>query len=365
MSIANNIKAIILKILTKKKSIDFDLKSTNKVLMLRYDRIGDMIITTPVFRELKRAFPNIEINVLASKSNSIVLANNPNVDNVYLNNKHNFFADIPLLLKLRRERIDVCFEFDHSVVRHAILRLIIINPKKVISIKKYGRYGVNANQLDLYDYYTDSLNQSHFRDIWLNILSPYGIMPQSNKYEIFIEEVHEIQAKQYLKQFKNKLLFGINLEGAVKGKKIQYQNLNEICKGLFEINNNIHIFIIHAPEKENDILKKLEKMNLDYVTKSYKTIDILALSALIKNLDIIITPDTSIVHIASTFNKPVVSIHEDNLESYKLFAPISDLKRTIFSGNRNSIQKFSVKQLLTATKELVDLLPNESFKSQD
>jgi ADP-heptose:LPS heptosyltransferase len=365
MSLGNNLKAIFLKILTKKRSVEFDLKHTNKVLMLRYDRIGDMIITTPVFRELKRAYPNIEINVLASKSNSIVLKNNPNVDNVYLNNKHNFFADIPLLLKLRRERIDVCFEFDHSVVRHAILRLIIINPKKVISIKKYGRYGVSASQLDLYDYYTDSLSYSHFRDIWLNMLSPFGVKPLSNKYDIFFDKVHEIQSKKYLRQYKNKLLFGINLEGAVKGKKIQYQYLNEICKGLFEINNNIHIVIIHPPEKENDILNKLEKMNLNYVTKSYTTNNILSLSALIKNLDIIITPDTSIVHIASTFNKPVVSIHEDNLDSFKLFAPTSDFKRTIFSTHRNSLQKFSVKQLLKATEELVDLLPNESFKSRN
>ena len=359
MSIGNNLKAIILKVLTKKRSVYFDIKNSNKILMLRYDRIGDMIITTPVFRELKRAYPDIEIGVLASKSNAIVLKNNPNVDNVYLNNKNNFFSNLPILLKLRRQRIDVCIEFDHSVVRHAILRLIIIKPKKVISIQKSGRYGVNASELGLYDFYTEKFNDSHFRDIWLNALSPFGVSPLSNKYEIFIDKDYEIQAKKFLKEFKDKLLFGINLEGAVKGKKIQFQCLNEICKELFKINNNIHIFIIHAPEKENSVIEKLEKMNLNFVTKSYKTNNILSVSALIKNLDIIITPDTSIAHIASAFNKPVVTIHEDNSDSFKLFGPTSDLNRTIFSNHRNSLENFSVKQLLKATAELISHYSNE------
>ena len=53
MSFGNNLKAIILRGLSKKTSVDFNIKNSSKVLMLRYDRIGDMVITTPVFRELK------------------------------------------------------------------------------------------------------------------------------------------------------------------------------------------------------------------------------------------------------------------------------------------------------------------------
>ena len=132
MSISKTLKAFFLKSLTKKTLNDFDIQKSSNVLMLRYDRIGDMIITTPVFREFKSSFPDAEINVLASRSNSIILKNNPHVDNIFINDKNNFLTDLPVLLKLRKKQIDVCFEFDHSVVRHAIIRLIIINPKKII-----------------------------------------------------------------------------------------------------------------------------------------------------------------------------------------------------------------------------------------
>ena len=79
------IKAYILRRFTRKKSIDFDIRRAKNILFLRYDRIGDMVITTPVFRELKLFIPEIKITVLASKANQSVLTNNPYVDDVFVN----------------------------------------------------------------------------------------------------------------------------------------------------------------------------------------------------------------------------------------------------------------------------------------
>ena len=96
-------KAFLLKILTSKNKVNFDIKKSKKVLILKYDRIGDMIVTTPIFRELKHAYPNIEISVLASQVNKDVIKYNPYVDDIYINYKNNIFTDLPTLLKLRKE----------------------------------------------------------------------------------------------------------------------------------------------------------------------------------------------------------------------------------------------------------------------
>jgi ADP-heptose:LPS heptosyltransferase len=356
MSFVNNLKAAILKLISKKKYVDFDVKLSNKVLMLRYDRIGDMIITTPVFRELKKAYPNIEINVLASKVNYTVLNNNPYVNKVYLSNNNNIFFDLPLLFKLRKQKIDTCFEFDHSVVRHAILRLKIIKPKKVISVIKEGRYGLKGNELKVYDFYTDKKFNAHFRDIWLETLKPFDIITKANNYEIFCDTNEEKIAERFLSKFKDKFLIGINLEGAIRGKKIKNNELEEICKGLYILKNNIHIIIISSPKNDISVEQIIIKMNLNYVDKSYRTVNINSASALIKRLDMIITPDTSITHVASAFNKPIITIHEKNQESYKLFAPTSTLNRTVFSNSNKSLEGFSVKALLKNASELMKLI---------
>ncbi len=350
------IKAYLLRLLTQKKSIDFDLKNTSTVLFFRYDRIGDMIISTPVFRELKLANPHISISVLASKSNKEVLLNNPYVNHIYVNHKNNFFKDLPSLIKLRKKKFDVCVEFDHSVIPHAILRLIIIKPKKVISVKKNGRYGVNGNELSLYDNYTERGYQKHFRDILLETIKPMGVVePKSKNYDLFITNIQRKQAKKFVEYYHSKILIGINLEGAIKSKKIGFSELNEICKGLHRHFDNLQIIILSTPKKFQSIRKKIAKIELDFISASYKTDTILDVAALVSQLDFIISPDTSISHVASAFNIPVVTIHEKNQESYQLFAPTSTLNRTVFSKSKDSLIGFSIDLLIDYCIELINL----------
>ena len=149
-------------------------------------------------------------------------------------------------------------------------------------------------------------------------------------------------------------MFGINLEGAVKGKKIRYHELLKICEGLYDQEKNIQIIILSTPKKIQDISQKVKSMALHYVDISYKTDSILQVGALINELDLIITPDTSIVHIASVFNKPVVTIHENNRDSYDLFAPTSKLNRTVFSKSKNNLDDFSLVMLINHCIELIN-----------
>ena len=321
-------------------------------MFFRYDRIGDMVISTAVFRELKVAYPKLKIIVLASKVNKGVLSNNPYVDEIIINNKNNIFGDLLSLIKLRKQKIDVCVEFDHSVVPHAILRLKIINPKKIISVNKNGRYGVAGIELLLYDFYTEKPKNTHSRDIWLNTLTPFDIKPKSNTYDLFISDKQDMFAKNFLQNFSSNCIIGINLEGAVEGKKIQYSELQKICKALGK--ESIEIIIISHPRKLKTISKLIEKMNIKYVFPSYKTSSILDLAALIKNLDLIITPDTSISHIASAFNKPIITIHENNKDSYKMFSPTSTLSKTFFSKEKDNLQGYDVQALIKHTSHLIN-----------
>jgi lipopolysaccharide heptosyltransferase II len=55
-----------------------------RILLLRHDRVGDMVLSTPVFRALKTEYPDAKITVLASENNHDILQNNPNVDEVLI-----------------------------------------------------------------------------------------------------------------------------------------------------------------------------------------------------------------------------------------------------------------------------------------
>ena len=353
MTLSKNFKAYLLKKLTTKKPVDFDLKDTKNVVFMRYDRIGDMLISTPVFRAFKLAYPHANLIVIASMANKDILINNPYIDRVIINHKNNLLRDIFSLLELRKMHIDACVEFDHSVVPHSIIRLRIINPKKIISVKKDGRYGLPGDELEMYNFYTEKKKNSHFSSIWLDTLEPFGIVTNLNHFDLFIDNTQEERALNFLNQFQAKFKIGINLEGAVKGKNINSKELFQICEGIYQINQDVQIIILNHPNNFMKTSKIVNQLGLDYVATSYKTDKIQDVAALVKNLNIIITPDTSIVHIASTFDKPIVSIHENNMESYQLFSPISSLRRTIFSPLKKGIGGFDISEVIEYSNELI------------
>ena len=353
MSDGKKIKAKLLKLLTKKHDIEFNLADAKKILVLKYDRIGDMIVATPIFRELKKKYPDISISVLASKGNRDVLKYNPYIDNIYTNYKNSLLGDFSSLLNLRKERFDVCIELEHSVIPHAILRLRIINPKKVISIHKDGRYGVKGSELQLYDFYTKKDKKGHFGKIWLDTLNFFKVKPVSNKYDIFLSNEERNKAKEFVSNIGSKIKIGINLEGSFKEKQIQPEELKQICKGIYDNYSDIKIVILTTPNKLEKTNKIISKMGFNFVIPSYATDTILDVAALIEQLDLIITPDTSIVHVASAFDKPTVSIHENNKDSYRLWKPISTLSKTVFAKSSYGLFDYNVDQIIKYSLDFI------------
>ena len=347
------LKAYLLRLLTKKKNLSFDLKKSKRVLILKYDRIGDMVVTTPIFRELKNAYPNISISVLASEENKDVIRYNPYIDKIYTNYKNSVLNDLPTLLKLRKKSFDVCIELEHSVIPHAIFRLKIINPKKIISIHKDGRYGVKGSELRLYDYFTKKDKKSHFGKIWLDTLFFFGIKPGSNKYDFFLSNIERDRAKSFVFSIGNKIKIGINIEGSFPEKSIQKKELEQICRGLYRHCSNIVIVILASPNKISKKKKMISELGLDFVIPSYTTETVIDVAALIEQLDLIITPDTSIVHIASSFDKPVVSIHENNKDSFRLWSPSSTLSKTIFAKSSYGLFDYSVNDIVKSAADIL------------
>jgi ADP-heptose:LPS heptosyltransferase len=356
LSISKKIKAYLLKKFTKKISQDIEFKDIKSVLFLRYDRIGDMIISTPVFRELKKVRPDIKIAVLASKAGGSVIKYNPYVDEIYYNDKHNSLLDDYMMLKPLANKYDCIVEFDHSVVPHAIARINILKPKKVISTYKDGRYGVRGDELKLYDHYTPNNLDRHFKDIWLETVSFFGVNNPNSKYDIFTPATNI--AKEFVSQFDDKFVIAINLEGSVKGKFISQDKLKEIVTKLKEKIDNLQIIILHTPDKRDSIISMIDEFGLDYILPSYKTNSILDVTDLIKEVDFVITPDTSIVHIASACDKPQVSIHENNIHSYTRFGPTSTLSKTVFAKSENGLEGYSVDEIVEYTLELKSKINN-------
>lgn len=356
MEAKTKIKSFVLRKFTKKNKVSFDIKKSKKVLIFRYDRIGDMILTTPLFKELKKAYPEIEISVLASKANKDVIKYNPYVSKIYTNYKNSILSDLFELIKLRFKNFDVCIELDHSIIPHAIIRHKIIKPKAIISIHKYPRYGVIANQLELYDYMTKKNETSHFSNIWLDTLNFFGLNVTSSSYDFFLGDIERHKAREFISNISESFKICINVEAFSSEKRLDMFNLIKICEELYRENNEIKIILLSTPKFRASLKKIVHKIDLSFVCISYDTKTIIDAAALIEKIDMVITPDTSIVHIASSFNKPVVSIHENNAKSFRLWAPKSSLNRTVFAKSNIGLHDYNVSEVVSSAIDIMNLL---------
>ena len=78
-----------------------------KILVIRHDNIGDLIITTPVFRALREHFPEAQIDALVNSYNFPILGNNPDLSriHIYTKGKHRPPGDSLLMTHWRRLRL--------------------------------------------------------------------------------------------------------------------------------------------------------------------------------------------------------------------------------------------------------------------
>jgi ADP-heptose:LPS heptosyltransferase len=94
------------------------------VLFLRHDRAGDMILSTGVMRAIARSSPTITLDVLASPANASILDANDYVGDVIVFDKKQLASYLPTALRLRRARYDAVI--DCMVTAPSVTTLLLI-----------------------------------------------------------------------------------------------------------------------------------------------------------------------------------------------------------------------------------------------
>ncbi|HEX7938532.1 MAG TPA: hypothetical protein VF483_06030, partial [Gemmatimonadaceae bacterium] len=81
-----------------------------RVLFLRHDRIGDMILSTGILRAIAESNPTIELDVLASPINAPVLKNEPYVHDVVIFDRKAPLSFPVAFMDLRNRRYDAVID---------------------------------------------------------------------------------------------------------------------------------------------------------------------------------------------------------------------------------------------------------------
>ena len=87
-----------------------------RILVIRFSSLGDLVLTTPLYRELRHAFPDAEITLLTSEGFGEVLANNPHLDRILHHPRREHFPELQALAdRLVAEDFDLVYDVHRSL----------------------------------------------------------------------------------------------------------------------------------------------------------------------------------------------------------------------------------------------------------
>ena len=128
------------------------LPAEPRILLIRRDNIGDLVLITPLIRALRQRHPRAWIGVLGNTYNTSVLAGHPDIDEVFAYDKAKHrddrarllvYADTArLLLRLRALHIDIAVLAGPGAQVHAARLAGWIRPREVVGFVEGGAPGV-------------------------------------------------------------------------------------------------------------------------------------------------------------------------------------------------------------------------------
>ncbi|MDE9544912.1 glycosyltransferase family 9 protein [Xenorhabdus bovienii] len=304
----------------KNKNSDFNVNSIKTILLLRNeDKIGDMVVDTILLKELNKA--GYIVDFLATETNSIVLKHNPYVRNIFIATPiditsfmQNFRHNVPVktIEKLRNNKYDLII--DPSLFNTPIHRLMFfkqLNVKYVIGFNKNKWLNHYDKKID-FDY-----NENHIKLTYKLIMNSLNIKINDDiSYDLHYPNEIDINIKEYLNELNlplRKRNIIINTFAGNKDRCLSIHQLNKIVNILNDTYNDINIIFLDH-EKLID-MTMFEGVYRSPFESLYHTM------SLISQSDLIISPDTSIVHIAAAYKKPLIAIYQDIKSNNTLWGP--------------------------------------------
>lgn len=273
----------------KVESAFADIKPV-KVLIIRFSSIGDIVLTTPVIRCIKKQLPGAEVHYLTKFGFRGILASNPYVDKLHL--LKDKLDD--LLPQLVQEEFDYIVDLHHNVrtlkVKQALKKSEAFSFNK-LNFKKWLLTAFKVNLLP----------EVHIVDRYMETVRRLGIINDGLGLDYFIPE-EDVVPDNDIPMSHAYGYIGIVIGAALSTKKLPIEKLKELCSKI-----EFPIMLLGGPEDKaaGDEIAAIDTIRI-YNSCGKFTLNESA--DLVRRSKMIISHDTGLMHIAAAFKKQIISI---------------------------------------------------------
>lgn len=261
-----------------------------KFLILRFSSIGDIVLTTPVVRCLKKQYPNAEVHYCTKSRYKSLLEENPYLDKCwYLNDS------LPnLLLELRRER------FDYVLDLHNNLRTFII--KGVLGTRSFSFPKLNLQKWLLTRFKYNMLPTIHIVDRYMSTVASLGVENDNQGLDYFIPYRDEVE-RDWIPPSHRDRFVAYAIGGQHATKRLPLDRMVELCR---KIN---HPTILLGGKEDFEVGEHIRKVLGDeLIFNACGKCNLNQSASLVRQSALVFTHDTGLMHIAAAFKKKIYSL---------------------------------------------------------
>lgn len=273
-----------------------------KILILRFSSIGDIVLTTPVVRNLKKQYPEAKIHYCTKEKFKGILEHNPYIDKLHL------LGDSlgQLIMDLKNEQFDLVIDLHHN------LRTLII--KSRLGKKSYSFDKLNFRKWLLVRFKINKMPAVHIVDRYLAPLRSLGIKNDDQGLDYFIPSKDEVDLNTLPSTHRNGYIaFAIGAQHNTK--KLPEDRIAQLCKQLtmpvvlLGDNNDKAAgdFVADALGNILPVYNACGKYNLNQS------------ASLLKNASYVISHDTGLMHIAAALKKSIISIWGNTVPEFGMY----------------------------------------------
>lgn len=340
----------------KEENRNYNLENVKNILVVRqHNQLGDLLISSPVFRALKEKFPDSHLTAIVSPANYKALQFNPFVDRIFVFEKNKLLSN-----SYRKEFNKVLkSNYDLAVVP-AVTSLSFTSD--LIAGLSDAKIKIGVNSLDgtnnKSSYFFDrrivldwrEKPDTHVSQRNLDILLPFGIETKNLSPIIKYTENENNLVLRFIERLegdRNTPIIGLHIGAGKIQNRWDYRNYAELIKKL-ESNFNARIYLSGGGESDEILIKNVYEIN----RKEYKVFrepGMSNLAALIKNSNLFITNDTGPMHAAASVETPTISLFGPT--NPKMWAPLGENK--IYIKKDEDINSISVDDVYNCSVELL------------
>ena len=261
-----------------------------KVLIIRFSSIGDVVLTTPVVRNLKNQLDgSVEIHYLTKTKFRTLVEPNPHISKVYSIEK----STNEVIEALQSEA------YDYVVDLHKNLRSARV--KRALKALDFTFEKLNWEKWLLVNFGIDRLPRIHIVDRYMDAVSAFGIENDDKGLDYFIAESDYLESVDIPESHRSGFI-AVGIGAAHWRKKLRIHQYVDLCKRL-----NYPVSLIGGPAERDDGDEIAQKSGAQVWNTAGK-LRLGQTASLLKISKLVITPDTGIMHIAAAFKKPIISI---------------------------------------------------------